>query len=118
MLCSAALDRKAFGVSTWERFGAPRAWVAVTITLGCLVYFDTGSSGEASLWANSLSAVSTLLVWDSIRITYLGGEMKFVRQSTIYGPTTSLLSLVLIHSLPEGRIFQCLQCILPWQIQC
>lgn len=51
---------------------APVSFVALTTALGCLVYLNvSSSSSEVFFWISNLSAVSTLLVWASISITYL-----------------------------------------------
>jgi len=72
VLYSAALDGKAFRILTWEKFGVPYACVVITTALGCLVYLNVSSdSSEVFFWISNLSAVSTLLVWGSISITYL-----------------------------------------------
>lgn len=72
VLYSAAVDGKAPRILTFERFGVPYACVAVTSGLGCLVYLNvSNSSSEVFFWISNLSAVSTLLVWGSICITYL-----------------------------------------------
>lgn len=72
VLYSSALDGKAPRILTWERFGVPYACVAMTAALGCLVYLNvSNSSSQVFFWISNVSAVSTLLVWASISVTYL-----------------------------------------------
>ncbi|KAI1749704.1 amino acid permease [Xylaria castorea] len=72
VLYSAALDGKAPRFFTFERWGVPYACVAATTLLGLLSYLTVSNSGEeVFFWFSSLSAVSTLIVWSSVCITYL-----------------------------------------------
>ncbi|KAH8161232.1 hypothetical protein CIB48_g7003 [Xylaria polymorpha] len=67
-----ALDGKAPRFFTFERWGVPYACVAATTLLGLLSYLTVSNSGEeVFFWFSSLSAVSTLIVWSSVCITYL-----------------------------------------------
>jgi amino acid transporter len=72
ILYSTALDRKAPQFLTYEKFGVPYACVAITTALSCLVYLNVNSSAsDVFFWISNLSAVSTLIVWSSISITYI-----------------------------------------------
>lgn len=73
VLYAAALDGKAPRVLRWQRFGVPYACVAATAALGCLVYLNAGggSPAEVFFWVSNLSAVSTLVVWSAVCVTYL-----------------------------------------------
>lgn len=72
VLYATALDGKAPQFLTFEKFGVPYACVAVTAGLSCLVYLNVSSgSSEVFFWISNLSAVSTLIVWASISITYI-----------------------------------------------
>ncbi|KAI0546916.1 AAT family amino acid transporter [Xylaria curta] len=72
VLYSAALDGKAPRFFAFERWGVPYACVAATTLLGLLSYLTVSNSGEeVFFWFSSLSAVSTLIVWSSVCITYL-----------------------------------------------
>ena len=73
ILYAAALDGKAPHFLRYERFGVPYACVAVTTLLGCLVYLNAGAGTavEVFFWLSNISAVSTLLVWGSILVTYI-----------------------------------------------
>ncbi|KAI0490241.1 AAT family amino acid transporter [Xylaria cf. heliscus] len=72
VLYSAALDGKAPRFFAFERWGVPYACVAATGLIGLLSYLTVSNSGEqVFFWFSSLSAVSTLIVWSSVCITYL-----------------------------------------------
>jgi amino acid transporter len=72
ILYSTALDGKAPRFLTYEKFGVPYACVAITTALGCLVYLNvSSSSSDVFFWISNLSAVSTLIIWTSISITYI-----------------------------------------------
>jgi amino acid transporter len=72
VLYAAALDGKAPAFFTFERRGVPYACVAATALLSLLSYLTVSESGEnVFFWLSSLSAVSTLIVWSCICITYL-----------------------------------------------
>ena len=72
ILYSTALDGKAPRLLRFEKFGVPYACVAVTAALSLLVYLNVSSSSvEVFFWISNLSAVSTLVVWTSIAITYV-----------------------------------------------
>lgn len=72
VLYSAALDGKAPSFLKFEKFGVPYACVVFTTALSCLVYLNVNNtSAEVFFWISNLSAVSTLLVWASISLTYL-----------------------------------------------
>jgi amino acid transporter len=72
VLYAAALDGKAPRFLTYERRGVPYACVGATTALSCLVYLNVNNSGaEVFFWFSNLSAVSTLIVWTAISITYL-----------------------------------------------
>ncbi|KAI1076647.1 proline-specific permease [Whalleya microplaca] len=72
VLYSAALDGKAPRVLAYEKWGVPYACVAATAALSCLCYLNVNNSGgEVFFWFSNLSAVSTLIVWASICVTYL-----------------------------------------------
>ncbi len=72
ILYASALDGKAPKVFTYERFGVPYACVALTALLGLLAYLNVASSSaDVFFWFSDISAVSTLIVWCSINITYL-----------------------------------------------
>lgn len=76
ILYAAALDGRAPRVLAWQRLGVPYACVATTAALGGLVYLNVNSSSgggpaEVFFWISNLSAVSTLVVWAAVCITYL-----------------------------------------------
>ncbi|KAI0413090.1 AAT family amino acid transporter [Xylaria grammica] len=72
VLYSAALDGKAPAFLAFERWGVPYACVAATTLLSLLAYLTVSNSGEnVFFWFSNLSAVSTLIVWSSVCITYL-----------------------------------------------
>ncbi|KAI1336369.1 proline-specific permease [Xylariaceae sp. FL0016] len=72
VLYSAALDRKAPRILTYEKWGIPYACVGATTALSCLCYLNMSNNGEdVFFWFSNLSAVSTLIVWASICVTYL-----------------------------------------------
>jgi amino acid transporter len=72
ILYSTALDGKAPHFLTYEKFGVPYGCVAITTALSCLVYLNvSSSSSDVFFWISNLSAVSTLIVWTSISITYI-----------------------------------------------
>ncbi|KAH8809306.1 AAT family amino acid transporter [Xylogone sp. PMI_703] len=72
VLYATALDGKAPRFLTYEKFGVPYGCVAVTTALSCLVYLNvSNSSSEVFFWISNLSAVSTLIVWASISVTYI-----------------------------------------------
>jgi amino acid transporter len=72
VLYSAALDGKAPRFFTWEKRGVPYACVAATTLLSLLSYLTVSNSGEeVFFWFSSLSAVSTLIVWAAVCVTYL-----------------------------------------------
>lgn len=72
ILYAAAIDGKAPKVFAFERHGVPYACVAMTSAVGMLAYLVVGNtSSEVFFWLSNISAVSTLLVWGSICITYL-----------------------------------------------
>ncbi|KAI0530075.1 AAT family amino acid transporter [Xylaria digitata] len=72
VLYSAALDGKAPAFFTFERWGVPYACVAATTLLSLLAYLNVSNSGEnVFFWFSNLSAVSTLIIWSSVCITYL-----------------------------------------------
>ncbi|KAI8215233.1 putative proline-specific permease put4 [Colletotrichum sp. SAR 10_76] len=72
VLYAAALDGTAPAVLKFERFGVPYACVAATTALSCLVYLNVSNrAAEVFFWISNLSAVSTLIVWASVCVTYL-----------------------------------------------
>ncbi|KAI1499576.1 amino acid permease [Biscogniauxia marginata] len=72
VLYSSALDGKAPKILAYERWGVPYGSVAATTALSCLCYLNVNNNGEeVFFWFSNLSAVSTLIVWASICITYL-----------------------------------------------
>lgn len=72
VLYAAALDGKAPRLLRFERFGVPYACVAATSALGTLCYLSVSeSAAEVFFWISNLSAVSTLVVWASVCVTYL-----------------------------------------------
>ena len=72
VLYSAALDGTAPKFLRFEKFGVPYACVAFTSALSLLVYLNVNnSSSDVFFWISNLSAVSTLIVWASICVTYL-----------------------------------------------
>ena len=66
----------------------PYGCVAITASLGLLVYLNvSSSSADVFVWISNLSSVSTLIVWTSISITYL----RFYKGLKYYGiPRSSL----------------------------
>ncbi|KAI1181476.1 AAT family amino acid transporter [Nemania serpens] len=72
VLYAAALDGKAPSFLAFERWGVPYACVAATTLLSLLCYLNVNNRGESVFfWFSSLSAVSTLIVWSAVCITYL-----------------------------------------------
>ncbi|KAI1149849.1 amino acid permease [Nemania diffusa] len=72
VLYAAALDGKAPRFFTFERWGVPYACVAATALLSLLAFLNVSESGESVFfWLSSLSAVSTLVVWSAVCVTYL-----------------------------------------------
>lgn len=72
VLYSSALDGKAPKVFTYERFGVPYACVAATSSLSLIAYLNvSNASAQVFFWFSNISAVSTLIVWCSICVTYL-----------------------------------------------
>ncbi|KAI8951159.1 AAT family amino acid transporter [Xylaria longipes] len=72
ILYSAALDGKAPRFFTFERWGVPYACVAATTLLSLLSYLTVSNSGsEVFFWFSNLAAVSTLITWSVVLITYL-----------------------------------------------
>ena len=72
VLYAAALDGRAPHFLRYEKHGVPYACVAFTTALSCLVYLNvSNSSSDVFFWISNLSAVSTLIVWASINLTYL-----------------------------------------------
>ncbi|KXT16983.1 hypothetical protein AC579_7418 [Pseudocercospora musae] len=72
VLYASALDGKAPKSLTFERFGVPYACVGATTLLSLLAYLNVSNgSAQVFFWFSNISAVSTLIVWCSINITYL-----------------------------------------------
>ena len=72
VLYAAALDGKAPKILRFEKFGVPYGCVIFTSAIGCLVYLNvSNSSSDVFFWISNLSAVSTLIVWASICLTYI-----------------------------------------------
>ncbi|KAI0396862.1 amino acid permease [Xylariaceae sp. FL0594] len=72
VLYAAALDGKAPALFAYERFGVPYACVAATALVGLLSYLTVSESGEnVFFWFSNLSAVSTLITWAAVCVTYL-----------------------------------------------
>ncbi|KAI0428697.1 amino acid permease [Xylaria sp. FL1042] len=72
VLYSAALDGKAPAFLAFERWGVPYACVGATTLLSLLAYLNVSNRGEnVFFWFSNLSAVSTLIIWSSVCITYL-----------------------------------------------
>ncbi|KIV81683.1 hypothetical protein PV11_03853 [Exophiala sideris] len=72
ILYATALDGRAPAFLKFERFGVPYACVVATALLSLLVYLNVSSqSADVFFWISNLSAVSTLIVWASVCITYL-----------------------------------------------
>lgn len=88
VLYATALDGKAPRFLRYEKWGVPYACVGITTALSCLVYLNvSASASDVFFWISNLSAVSTLVVWTSISITYL----RFYRGLKRHGiPRSSL----------------------------
>ncbi|KAF2724922.1 AAT family amino acid transporter [Polychaeton citri CBS 116435] len=73
ILYAAALDGKAPSIFAYTGYGGvPYTCVVATTLLSLLAYLNVSSSGaDVFFWFSNLSAVSTLLVWASICLTYL-----------------------------------------------
>lgn len=72
VLYATALDHRAPAFLRYEKFGVPYACVGATTVLSLLVYLNVSeNSAEVFFWIANLSAVSTLIVWASVCITYL-----------------------------------------------
>ena len=69
---AAALDGKAPKFLAFEKYGVPYACVVATTALSLLAYLNVSNgSSEVFFWFSNISAVSTLLVWSAINLTYL-----------------------------------------------
>lgn len=88
VLYATALDGKAPKFLRYEKWGVPYGCVAITTALSLLVYLNvSATASEVFFWISNLSAVSTLVVWTSISITYL----RFYRGLKHHGiPRSSL----------------------------
>ena len=72
ILYAAALDGKTPSILKFEKFGVPYGCVAVTTAIGCLSYLNvSNASNKVFFWISNLSAVSTLIMWTCMAITYL-----------------------------------------------
>ncbi|KAI0117922.1 amino acid permease [Nemania sp. FL0031] len=72
VLYAAALDGKAPKFLAFERWGVPYACVGATTLLSLLAYLNVSNSGEnVFFWFSNLSAVSTLVDWSAVCVTYL-----------------------------------------------
>ncbi|KAI5865208.1 proline-specific permease [Durotheca rogersii] len=72
VLYAAALDGKAPKLLKYEKWGVPYACVGATTVLSFLCYMNVNNSGEqVFFWFSNISAVSTLIVWAAICVTYL-----------------------------------------------
>ncbi|KAI1647385.1 proline-specific permease [Daldinia loculata] len=72
VLYAAALDGKAPKFLKYEKWGVPYACVGATTALSLLSYMNVNNQGEeVFFWFSNISAVSTLIVWSAICITYL-----------------------------------------------
>lgn len=72
VLYAAALDGKAPEFLRFEKYVVPYGCVAFTGALSCLVYLNVSNSfADVFFWIGNSSAVSTLIVWASICLTYL-----------------------------------------------
>lgn len=72
VLYAAACDSKAPAIFRYEKFGVPYACVAATGLMSLLAYLNVSNgSAQVFFWFSNISAVSTLLVWGSICVTYL-----------------------------------------------
>ncbi|WPB05954.1 uncharacterized protein RHO25_010609 [Cercospora beticola] len=72
VLYASALDGKAPKFLRYEKFGVPYACVAATALISLLAYLNvSNASAQVFFWFSNISAVSTLIVWCSICITYL-----------------------------------------------
>jgi yeast amino acid transporter len=72
ILYASALDGKAPKIFKFEKFGVPYACVLLTAAVGLLSYLNVANaSADVFYWFANISAVSTLIVWCSICVTYL-----------------------------------------------
>ncbi|EXJ66615.1 uncharacterized protein A1O5_10286 [Cladophialophora psammophila CBS 110553] len=72
VLYATALDGRAPAFLRLEKFGVPYGCVGATTLLSLLVYLNVSSrSADVFFWISNLSAVSTLIVWASVCITYI-----------------------------------------------
>ncbi|OQV02200.1 hypothetical protein CLAIMM_07436 [Cladophialophora immunda] len=72
VLYATALDGRAPAFLRFEKFGVPYGCVAATALLSLLVYLNVSSrAADVFFWISNLSAVSTLIVWASVCITYI-----------------------------------------------
>ena len=72
VLYATALDGKAPRFLRYEKWGIPYGCVGITSVLSLLVYLNlSNTSSEVFFWISNLSAVSTLVVWTSVSITYI-----------------------------------------------
>lgn len=72
ILYAAALDGKTPSFLKFEKFGVPYGCVAATTAIGCLSYLNVNNaSNKVFFWISNLSAVSTLIMWACMALTYL-----------------------------------------------
>ncbi|KAI2607798.1 proline-specific permease [Hypoxylon sp. NC1633] len=72
VLYAAALDGKAPKFLTYEKWGVPYACVGATTAISLLCYMNLNNQGEeVFFWFSNIAAVSTLVVWTAICVTYL-----------------------------------------------
>ncbi|KAI0160056.1 proline-specific permease [Hypoxylon sp. FL1284] len=72
VLYASALDGKAPKILAYEKWGVPYACVGATTALSLLSYLTVSNQGEdVFFWFSNISAVSTLIVWSAICVTYL-----------------------------------------------
>ncbi|KAI0896318.1 proline-specific permease [Annulohypoxylon nitens] len=72
VLYASALDGKAPKFLRYEKWGVPYACVGATTAISLLCYMNVNNQGsDVFFWFSNISAVSTLIVWSSICVTYL-----------------------------------------------
>ncbi|KAI1090786.1 proline-specific permease [Rostrohypoxylon terebratum] len=72
VLYASALDGKAPKFLRYEKWGVPYACVGATTAISLLCYMNVNNHGaDVFFWFSNISAVSTLIVWSSICVTYL-----------------------------------------------
>ncbi|KAI5298611.1 hypothetical protein KEM55_003189 [Ascosphaera atra] len=88
LLYATALEGNGPNILTWTKFGVPYACVVLTTAIGLLVYLNLGAtSGSVFFWLSNLGAVSGLVIWAAVDVTYL----RFFKALELNGIPRSVL---------------------------